>query len=778
MNDMIQDIRYAVRALSKKLGMTALVVVTLGVAMAGTVVIYSAIDMVMHLLPIGDSSRVVFLEAVNPQRGRTRLRISLPDFQDFQTQNNSFEHLGALTLGTMNLTGREAPVRVATVRASAGVFDVWNVRAASGRNFTREDDRPGAEAVAMLSHAYWQREFDADPGVIGQTLTLNGISHTVIGMLPPALSTSVFAGAELWLPLETDRTPPDRDLRNLLVTGLLKPGVTMEQSAADVRRIAERLEQEYPATNANFSVRVLPPVEAFGGGSVTLLIVILGIMAALLIGIGCANVANLLLAWSTERCREFMIRTALGSSRWRLVRQFMTEHLILSIAAAAFGLVLSNWGLDVVRSVGASITPIFAELSINRRVVMFTLALALGTPLGFGLAPALRSWEGDLRPAARTGRLRGALVVAQIAFGLTLLVGVGLLVRTMMNIQSLEKGFDPGNLLTARLDLPAGKYVEAEDVRRFHERLLEAIRAEAGIINKLPIADRELIETFEIEGQPTAAPDQMPWTARAVVSPSYRETMRIALLRGRDLEARDRNVVLISKVMAERYWPGEEPLGRRIRFGEGAWMEIAGVVGDVRNSDPDAGLVPQVYVPSADDPPRTVAIVIRGGGVEGLRRAVSELDKDLPIYDVATMDRVIFDDTATDVVLLGILVALAGIALVLSASGIYGVIANSVAERTKEIGIRMALGAQAGVVMRMVLKSGLRLLGVGMAVGLAGAYALGLLISSILFHVTPTDPATYGMVIGVLLLVTVLACWVPARRATRIDPLGALRHLS
>jgi len=805
----IEDFKLAFRALSKRAGIGAVVVMTLGIAMAGSVVIFSAIDLaVSGLVPIAQTDRIVFLESTSPQRTQTRIGVSLPDFIDWRAQNSSFEQLGAFRSETANLIGLDEPKRVSVVRASANLLDMWSVRPVSGRSFTPDDDRPSAEPVLLLTDRFWRRQMGADPNIIGRTVKLNDEPRTVIGILLPSMNSGIFLNADVWTVLETHGTLPNRDLRNLTVSGLLKPGVTREQSAADVEIISRRLQREYPLTNAGFGSVVRTTVEAFvSDNGAWLLISILGLMAALLIIVACANVGNVLLAWAIGRRREFLIRMALGSSRWRLIRQLTTEHLLLSLTSAAVGLVLSKWGLDIVRAIAGETSPVFGQMSVNFRTLVFALILSLVTPLLFGIAPVFRALRSDLNEGLRDGvralgvgrgslRMQGSLVVSQIGFALILMIGVGLLYRSLSAIDSLEKGIDPDNVLTLRIDLPAARYAAPATAAAFYERLMDgilqspAVRS-VGTINRLPILDRELTSTITIEGQPAARDGQLPWAARAIVSPQYRETMRIPLIQGRDLSREDSadgpRVALISRFMADRYWPGQSAIGKRIRFEEPntvkAWVEIIGVVGDVRNSDADAGTLPQVYVPSSQNPQRTMAVVIRTErnpeqAFSAVRSAVAALDKDQPIFDVATMERVLHDDLANNFILMGILIALAGIALTLAAAGIYGVIAYTVAQRTAEIGLRMALGATSTTILKMILRRGLALLLIGGSFGLVGGYLLGKLMSGFLYQVAPSDPGTYFSVSALLVIATLAGCCVPAVRAAHVDPMVALKRQS
>jgi putative ABC transport system permease protein len=800
---LLHDVRYGARSLAKDLGTTAVVVLTLALAMGSSAVIFSAVDTVLHGAPVKDPSRVVYLASTDRQRGRDRTGVSVPDLADWEAQNRSFQELAAFTFGTFNLSGIDVPVRVSALRASADLLRLWGMKPILGRGFLAEEDVPGRDRVVVLTNGFWRRQFGADPGILGRSVTLNGEPHTVIGVLPAEIDVGVLRQIDLWVPLARDVTRSPRDQRSLFIVGLLEAGVTMQQAGADIDGIARRLERQYPETNAGIGAVALPVVEILGGGNVRFVAALLSLMAVLVVVIASANVANAILAKCSARRRELSIRTALGASRFRLVRQLMIEALILSSLGGGVGLLLCAWGLDAIRAVAGADMPVFSEMTINTRVLVFGLLLALVTPLLFGLLPAARSSSVDTREGLKEGarsagglrgrRLREILVVCQVALALTLSIEIGLLVRTTLALRNMEKGFDPRNLLTLRIDLPASKYEAPDQLRDLFTRLIErteelpGVRS-AGAISRLPIADRELPGRFAIEGQPPQTPNAQPWAAHAIITPAYRRTMGIALIKGRDFALTDSAsappVALISQLAAHRYWPDQEPIGRRIRVvttdSSNPWLEIVGIVGDVRNSDPDAGLIPQIYVPLSQSPTRTMAIVARTESdplalTAAIRAEVLNLDKDQPIYAVRSMDQVLYDDLAGTFILAGILVALALIAVGLAASGIYAVIAYSVAQRTHEIGIRMALGARARTVLTMVLTQGFVPILVGALAGLGGGFVLARLTSSALREMNPTDPATYVGVSVFLGTVVLLASYLPARRATAVDPIVALR---
>jgi putative ABC transport system permease protein len=578
--------------------------------------------------------------------------------------------------------------------------------------------------------------------------------------------------------------------------------VTRARSSAELAAVARILQQQYPATNAGIGAVVDPIVEAMGGGGVRFVMGMLILMAALLLVVACANVANVMLARAGGRRRELAVRAAIGASRLRLVRQLMIEDLVLSILGGAAGLLLCTWEVDAVKTIAGREMTILSDLAVDWRVLVFALSVSLAAPLVFGLLPALRSSGLDVRDSLketavsvaggpRGRRLRNVLVGCQVAMALTLLIQVGVLARSTIALGRVDNGFDPNGVLTLRIDLPAAAYQDPRRTQEFFDALIARLEALPGVqsvgaISRLPVTTREVPTRFTVEGRAPGLPAQQPWAALVSVSADYRRTMRIPLLQGRDLTwstaPGTAPAALISRFAARRYWPGEDPIGKRIRL-EGVdtrWMEIAGVVGDVRNSDVDAGVIPQIYVRHSDVPERAMAIVVRGEGdvasLTGVIRAqVAALDRDQPIYSASTMTQVLYDDLASTYILVGMVVALAVIALGLAAAGIYGVIAYAVTQRTHEIGVRMALGAQARDVRRMLIAQGLTPVAVGGAVGLTAGLALVRATATVLTEVNSRDPATYGGVLLLLALVSLLASYLPARRATAIDPVAALR---
>jgi predicted permease len=804
---MVQDVRYALRILTKNVGSTTVVVLTLALGIGASAVMYSAIDVVLQSVPIADQSRVVYLSSIDPRGpGPGRSGVSAPDLADWSSQNTTFEELAAFTYDSMNLSGIDIPARVSVIRASANLLPQWGVKAALGRMFRPEEDRAGGERVVLLTDKFWRTQVAGDPAVLGRTVLLDRRSYTVVGVLPERMSKGILGRSDIWIPLALDAARARRDDRSLFVTGLLKPGVSRAQSAADIQTIARRMEIQYPATNTGISPLVHPAIETFGLGQT--LRFILGLFAgvgAFLLLIACANVASIVLARATSRERELSLRAALGAGRLRLVKQLMVESFVWSSLACVVGVVLAALGVAAIRVVAGSDQPIFSEMTMNGRVLALAVAAASVAPCFFALLPAVRSsaldvraglmQEGRVMTEGRRGhRLRGLLVGCQVALAVVMLMEVGLLVRTVWFFRHLEHGFDPSNVLTLRLDVPTSKYAEPRQIRTFFDETLARIKQVpgvklAGAISSLPISDDELVVRFGIEGRPVPAPGAEPSAARVAVSADYRKTMEIPLIGGRDFsvaDAADRPpVALINELMAKRLWRDDNPIGKRIRFDANGspWIEIVGVVGNVRNANLNLPPLSQVYVSAAQFPEPGMAVVLRTEGprpadlAPAIRREVAALDKDQPIYDVKTMDRVLADDLSSASMLVGVLVAVALIAVGLAASGIYGVISYSVAQRTRELGIRMAFGAEPRALMRMVLAQSSVPVAVGGAVGLAGGVALARATAQPLAGFVIADgPALYIAVTLVLGLVALMASYVPARRALRVDSMAALRH--
>jgi len=801
MDRLAQDVRFALRQLVKHPGFAAVVVVTLGLAVGVNTLIFSFVNFfALRPLPFGDVSRVVIVHATHPERSVDRMGVAYGDYAEWRRENRSFEDMGAFVRRTYNLTGAGDPLRVQGSLATASLFKIWNLGAVRGRVLEPEDDRPGAARVALLSHGFWSRQFGNDPRVVGRTVVLNGEPHVVVGVLTPAIEIGTLSEIDLWTPLVPVADPNDHEARTLRVTARLRPGVDVDQAAAELRTLAEGQEREHPATNARWSAQVRPIRRAMTGANTGAMLSLMGVAVALVLAIACANVANLVLARGAARRRETAVRAALGASRLRLVRQFLTEGAVLAVLGGALGVVLAGLGLDLIRSV--TFEPFFQLVTVDRRVVAFSAAISLLTPIIFGLLPALQATGDDVVSALkdsgggavgaslRHARGRSLLVVAQISFALSLLLVAGLAVRMAFAYQRLNLGFDPKDLLTLKAELPAARYASDEQVRTFYERLRTRLAALPGVTSVTVATGRPVLEllptdALAVEGQEPRAQEAQPWAARAVVGAGYFETLAIPIVAGRSFGGQDvpgsEPTVVVSQALVDRYFPGTDPIGKRVRLGAATspWRTIVGVAGNLLNGDAGAPPLPQAYVPFEQQPSRELTLLVRTPSLEPVvaaaRREVAQLDPEQPLYDVKTMDRAFFEILASNRVVTGLFVLFASVALGLAAIGLYGLVSYTVSQRTREIGVRVALGADRRDILRLVLGQGLRLAALGVGVGLLLGLGLSRLMASMLVGVSSTDPLTFTVVPLALGLVALLATAVPARRAARCDPAVVLR---
>ena len=699
-----------------------------------------------------------------------------------------------------NLSGVDQPVRVEAQEVSAGCFELLGVRLAAGRSFGRGDERPGAPLVAILAHRLWVDRFAASPRALGRTLLFDGEPATIVGVLGPEE-----VGPDVLVPLRLDTVGADRSARSLFVLGRLGPGVSLGQAGAEMVAIAARLEREFPDTHRGWTVNVRPLAEEFIGPGARLAFAILaGAVGAVLL-VGCANIANLMLARGLARRRELAVRTALGASRGRLCLQVLTESFVVAAAGALLGLVLAEAGLRWLEWMLPPDSSLMS-LHIDWPVLLFALALSVFCSLFFGLVPALDAarvevasglHEGSPRAfgSRRARTLRWSLVAGEVALSALLLVVAGLLGRTLIALERVEPGFDPRGLLTGRLSLPERAYGRGPAAAAFVRDVLERLASDprvrsASAASRVPAAGSRFNpnRSLAIEGRRNVPGTRTALAADLTVTPRHFATLGIPILEGRDFSdsdgARAPLVAIVSRTAVDRYWPGRSPLGARIRLGDepspSAWRTIVGVVGDVRNDDIDAPPLPHVYVPHRQRPEAAMTVVLRTQGdplalVGALRAAVAAADPHQALFDVKTMERIFDEDLAGSRVLIQVMQFFAICALLLAAVGIYGVVAHAVARRTQEIGLRMALGASARSVAGLVLRQGLTPVGAGLVLGVAGALAISRVVASVLYQVSPTDPLTYVGVAALLALVATAACLVPARRAARVDPLEALR---
>ncbi|HEY0380187.1 MAG TPA: ABC transporter permease [Pyrinomonadaceae bacterium] len=799
-----QDIRYGIRVLLKTPGVTFVAVLALALGIGANTAIFSVVNTVLlRPLPYDKPEQLAVALNFNQKRGLTQNSFSFPNFSDYRAQNNSFDSLAAYNDTSSALAG-ESPEQVAGVSATADVFRVLSVKPLLGRTFAPEDERPGGVPVAVISHGMWQRRFGSDPNVVGKQITLDGRSKTVIGVLPADFKFQFTEDPpEFWTPMD-----PDDDLNKqrganyLHLLGRLKDGVTLRQAEAELKAIASRLEQQYQSENANRTITLVSAQENLVGDLKPTLLVLLGAVAFVLL-VACANVANLLLARAAGRGREMALRTALGASRPRIIRQLLTESLLLSLIGGVLGLLLSLWGIDLLGAFVPADIPRVGETRLDLTVLFFTLGATLLTGLIFGLAPALSATKLHLNEALKEGgrsasegrgrhRMRSLLIVSEVSLSLVLLVGAGLLIKSFIRLRNVNPGFDARGVLTASLSLSSVKYQEEEQQTRFIEQAVaraaqvQGVEA-AGAVMPLPFSGNNLSISYAVDGQPEPPPGERPVSGARVITPGYLRAMGIPVIRGRDFTERDDDkapkVVLINETLARKHFAGDDPVGKRLNLGlNDINGEVVGVVGDVRSRNLSKEAGPEFYVPYAQVPIGDVSLVVRTSSADptpltqALRSAVQEIDRDQPLYEVHTMNALVAESVSRQRFSMTLLALFAGLALMLASVGIFGVMSFLVTQRTHEIGIRMALGAQRRDVLKMIVGQGMKLTLVGVALGLAAAFALTRLMSSLLYGVSATDPLTFAGVSLLLAAVALLACYVPARRAMRVDPMVALRY--
>jgi len=804
--DFLNDLRYAVRLQRKNPGFTIVAVIALALGIGANTAIFSVVNTVLlNPLPYKEPERLVLAWEENAKQGYPQDTPTAANFIDWRNQNQVFEGMAAFTPTSFNLTGSGDPERLIGRRVSASLFPLLGVDPRLGRVFTAEEDQPNSERVVLLSYRLWQRRFGGDAGIVGKTLTLDGKGYRVVGVMPSRFQfPTVFD--DVWVPIAfSPREAANRDAHFLQVLARLKPGVTLTQAQADMSTIATRLQQQYPETNTGLGAVITPLHEHLVGDIKPALLILLGAVGMVLL-IACANVANLLLARAAVRQKEIAVRVALGARRGRLIRQFLTESVLLSLFGGLVGLAIAYGGLAILKSFIPDNISQGRTISIDYKVLGFTLLVSLATGLIFGFAPAIQSVrfnqnetlkEGG-RDAATGGsgkRLRGLLVVAEVAISLVLLIGAGLLINSFLRVRNIDPGFRTENLLTMRIILPSPKYDTLESKSVFYTDLVNRVQSlpgvrSAAVITNLPLYAQGNSIGVGIEGKPAPPPGQEPIVITRIISPGYFDTMSIPLLKGRQLTDHDTNktpnVIVISETMAHRFWPGEEAVGKRVSLGpiEKAedWFNVIGIVKDVRQYGLTAELQPQMYltyrqtdffeprdlVVKTDVDPKSLASAVR--------KAVWEIDKDQPVSNIRTMEEILGASIARERFSMLLLAIFASVALVLAAVGIYGVMSYSVAQRTHEIGIRMALGAQTSAVLKLAVGYGFKLVVIGIAIGLIAALALTRVMSTLLFGVTPTDPMTFTLISLLLVAVAAIASYIPARRATRVNPIIALRY--
>jgi putative ABC transport system permease protein len=794
-----QDLRYGARMLLKNPGFSLIAVLTLSLGIGANVAIFSVVNAVLiRPLPFAEPDRLVWVWG-NIRNGGNRASVSPLDYLDYRAQNTTFEHFAATTTVPTftNLTGSGEPERLEARLVTGNFFQALGVSAALGRTFLSENEKSGSERVVVLSHGLWQRRFGGEPSIIGKTLTFEGRKYEVIGVTPPSFEFP--QNAELWAPMSFDVAPDMRQRRAhfLRPIGRIKPGVTLAQAQADMDAIARRLEEQYPESNTGWNLRMVPLRDQLVGNIKPTLQVLFGAVGFVLL-IACANVANLSLVRAATRQKEVAVRMALGAGRLRIARQMLTESALLSLAGGALGVVLAAWGVELIVAFSGNNIPSTAQVSVDRVALGFTLGVSLLTGLLFGVAPALQATRPRLVETLKDGgkgagqgasrnRTRNLLVVFETAVAMVLLIGAGLLVRSYIRLQQVNPGFDAANVMTTRINLSFGKYTSPEKAGAFWAKLQERLSAlpgveAVGMITELPLSGQPNDLGFTVEGRPPVRPGQEFGADFRRVNQDYLRSMRIPLLRGRGFSEQEvrqsAKVVLISETLAKGVFPNEEPLGKRLLF-DRTPFEIIGVVGDIRHRTLEAAPNATMYMPTLDTGSMNLAIRATGDPMSlatAVRRETRAIDPDQPIAAVRTMEQVLSESVAAPRYRTWLLGLFAVVALILAGVGIYGVISYTVAQRTHELGVRMALGAQTADVLKLVIGQGIKLALAGALLGLGGALALTRLVKTLLFGVSATDPPTFATVATLLMLMAMLACWIPARRATRVDPLVALRY--
>ena len=800
MDSLIKDIRYGFRGLLKRPGFTAIALVALALGIGANTAIFSLVNaVVLRPLPFPEPDRLVWAWG-NIRNGGNRASVSPLDFLDFRAQNKTFEQFAAsVTIQVpVNLTGSGEPERLMASAVTGNYFDAFGITPALGRGFSLENEKPGNDQVTVLSHAFWQKHFAGDPQIVNKSIALDGKSYQVIGVMPAGLSLP--QAAELWVPLNFDVEPgmKQRKAHFLRPIGRLKPGVSLAQAQADTDVIAAQLEQQFPDSNTGWNLRLVSLREQLVGGSRTTLFVLFGAVGFVLL-IACANVANLLLVRAAARQKEIALRTALGASRLRIVRQMLTESLLLSLLGGALGTLLAVWGVQLLVSLSADSLPRTVSVNIDATVLLFTLGISLATGLLFGLVPAFRTIKVNLIDSLKDGargsegtlknRTRSLLVVLESAVAVVLLIGAGLLVRSLIALQKVNPGFDANGVLTLRVDLPQKKYSDEGKSANFFQQLETRIGSlpgvqSVGLITELPLSGQPNDVPFTVEGRPRVSPDQAFDADFRRVNQNYFGALHIPLLRGRNFteqEVRQSDkVTIVSQQLVDIVFPNEDPLGKRLvtEIGQQTY-EIIGVVGDIRHRSLENQPFPAMYFPTRGSGRFNLVIRTQNNPlnlVGAIRKEVQALDPDQPIAAIKLMSDWVDSSVAEPRYRTTLLGMFAALAMILAAMGIYGVMSYSVAQRTHEIGVRMALGARQRDVLKLVVRQGMLLTLVGVVLGLLGAFALTRVMRSLMFEVTTKDPFTFAAVAALLIAVAFVACFIPARRATKVDPLVALRY--
>jgi putative ABC transport system permease protein len=809
METLYQDLRYGIRMLVKNPGFTIVAVITMALGIGANTALFSVVNgVLLKSLPFKDPDRLVFAMETNAKFPPPGIGSSTLNYRDWKEQNQSFETLSARQSFTANLTSSDQPERIQGEKVTWDYFTALGVTPLAGRTFTPEEDRPGGTPVILLAEGLWRRRFGSDPNIIGQAVPINGQSVSVVGIMPNDYRPNI----EFWMPLAISYQNADRNLHNIQVVGRLAAGVTQEQAQTEMSAIAARLAEQYPDLNTGWGVALIP-YQSLVTFNIrwALLLAMLAVGCVLLIA--CVNVANLLLARAASREREIAIRLAMGATRGRLIRQVLTESVLISLIGGALGMLIALWGTRALISLNSQGIPRSDEIGVDGRVLLFALLASIAAGVLFGLAPAWQSSRANVNETLKesgkstTGGafghlLRSALVVVQIAFAFMLLVCAGLLIKSFAELQRVNVGFNQQRLLTMQVTLPATQYPKASDVLGFYREATEKLAALPGVvsaagISNVPLAGGGPQFIFSVEGRPLPTPADAPLASYRMVAADYFATMNIPLIKGRTFTGADNenalSVVVVNQNMAEQMWPGEDPVGKRLTVGvplpgeKPDYSTVVGVVGNVKHTSLSGETGMQMYQPVAQTPflglgfGRTMNFILRtqlepANLTESARALIAGINPRLPVANVKTMDTIISESVAANRFNMSLFALFALIAMTLTVVGVFGVMNYAVTQRTQEIGIRMALGAQPGQVRALILKQGLALSGLGLGIGLAGALFATKLLASLLFGTSATDPVILAAVALLLTGVALLTCYMPARRATRVDPIIALKH--
>lgn len=813
MRGLAQDLRYALRQLRKNPGFTTVAVVTLALGIGANTAIFSVVNgVLLRHLPFKEPDRLVRVWHVPPAKsfpGMTRFSVSAANFLDWQRENDVFSSMSIYSYRSLTMTGGDKPLLVDGCIATSGFFETLGVAPMLGRIFSADEDRPGAKVV-VLSYAFWKEHFGSDPGVVGHNLVMDGQNYLVAGVMPAAFRFPDFA--QMWMPMGwTDKEKSVRGEHHSVVIARLKPGIDIKQADAEMTVISKRLAQQYPADDQGWGAVVVPFHDDLVSDVRPALLVLLGAVGFVLL-IACANVANLALAKTLSRQKEIAIRSALGASSVRVIRQLLTESVMLAIIGGVLGLIFAHFGTRLILAYLADRLPHSVEVTLDTRVLAFTLCVSVLTGVLAGVLPALRFGKSDVNQALKQGlgrtdtdsgghRTRSALVVAEVALSLVLLVGTGLMIRSFERLESVQPGFDSHGVLTMTAAVARSKFPQPIDQVRFFDQVLDHTRAlpgveDAGVVDDIPLNNGGSIQPISIDGQPVVAMADQPEVDVRLISPGYMAAMRIPVLRGRDLGSEDvagrPAAILISQSMARRFWPNEDAIGKRLTltFFPDQVREVVGVVGDVKldsldQARPSTSLympLDQLSLPLGETwGSFPMTIVVRSAAnpanmVSAVSNAVYAVDRTMPLRDIHTMDDLVatsLEPAKFNMLLLGVF---AGVALLLAALGIYSVLSYSVRRRVPEIGIRLALGARLADVLRMVILEGMKHALIGGAIGVVASLSMGRLVASLVFEVKPSDPLTFLAVVGLLGLIALLACVFPAYRASKVDPMVALRY--